>query len=497
MLAEFGALLSDLPPNGNQGATVAHNVLPFGNTYKSFPSLSVLSSNALDSACLGAYSSRDSATNVFNFVGDTTKLWLLSGGVLTNISQAGNYTTAATEKWNFTRFNDYIISTNFSNNIQKFDIEVDTLFSDLSATAPKARYICVVRDFVVLGNINDAVDGLVPNRVQWGPISNPSGVWTPSAITQADIEDLPGEGGWVMNVIGGEYGTVFREHSLVKMSYVGSPLIFQFDEVEGASGTPASRSCVKFGRGNNIAYLGRDGFYVFDGQQSNPIGVHQIDKTFYADVNQGYFENITACVDEINSIILWAYPSTASSDGTCDKIIMYNYAPNATKRWAFATISTEYIFASLSEGYTMDGLDAVNNNLDLITPNLDSRIWTGGASYLSAFNTSHVLSTFTGTALDATIETGEMELNPGGKTRLKEIKPMIEGTSIANITVQIGTRDEGGDSVTWSGIITNNNAGNYPCRTNANYHRLRTIITNGFDFAQGVQALEQTPGGKR
>jgi hypothetical protein len=497
MLAPFGTLLSDMPPNGNQGATVAQNVLPFGNTYKPFPSLTALSSNAMGSACLGAYSSRDSATNPFNFSGDTTKLWKLTSGTLTNVSQAGNYTTAATEKWNFTRFNNYIIATNFTNNVQKFDIENDTLFSDLSATAPKGRHICVVRDFVVLGNINDTVDGLVPNRVAWSAIGNPSGAWTPSATTQADIQDLPGEGGWVMNVIGGEYGVVFREHSIVRMNYVGSPLIFQFDEIEGASGTPASRSVVKFGRGNNIFYLGRDGFYIFDGQQSNPIGVHQIDKTFYADVNQSYFENIVSCVDEINSIVLMAYPSLASTSGVCDKIIMYNYAPNATVRWSFATISTEYIFSSLAEGYTMDGLDAVNTNLDLITPNLDSRIWTGGASYLSAFNTSHYLSTFTGTALTAVIETGEMEINAGMKTRLKEVKPMIEGAPIADITVRIGTRDEGGDTVTWSSSITNNSAGNYPCRTNANYHRLRTTIANGFDFAQGVQAIEQTPGGKR
>ena len=298
---KYGTLLSDLPPNGNPGATVASNVIPFGDTYKSFPSLTSIS-DAQTAACRGAFSTRNSATVPFNFSGDTSKLYKLASGSLTDVSKGGGYSTGQTEKWNFTRFNSYVIATNFSDNIQKFNIESDTVFSDLAATAPKARYITVVRDFVVLGNINDSVDGLVPNRVQWSAIANPTGAWTASATTQADIQDLPGEGGWVMNIIGGEYGVVFRENSLVKMSYVGSPIIFQFDEVEGASGTPAGRSCVKFGRGNNIFYLGRDGFYIFDGQQSTPIGVHQIDKTFYANVNQSYMENIVSCVDEINSV---------------------------------------------------------------------------------------------------------------------------------------------------------------------------------------------------
>jgi hypothetical protein len=498
MLAEFGTLLSDLPPIGNMGATVANNVIPFGNTYKSFPSLSVVSSNALDTPCLGAFATRDSAGNPLNFCGDTAKLYLLSSGSLTDVSKVGGYATGSTEKWNFVKFNQYVIGTNYTDAIQKYDVEIDTDFSDLAATAPKARYIAVVRDFVVLGNIDDSVDGQVPNRVQWSAIGNPSGAWTPSATTQADIQDLPGDGGWVMNVIGGEYGVIFRERSIHKMSYIGSPLIFQFDEIEGASGTPASRSCVKFGRGNNIFYLGRDGFYIFDGQQSNPIGVNQIDKTFYADVNQSYMGNIVAVADEINSIIMMAYPSLASSSGVCDKVIMYNYSPNATKRWAFADMDSEFLFIFNSEGYTMDSLDGVNNNLDLITPSLDSRIWTGGASYISAFNIDNELTTLTGAALEATIETGEIEINPGRATRLREVKPLIEGaTSAGAVTVQIGVRDDGSDTVTWGGVLSNNNAGNFPCRTNANYHRMRVVIDGGFDFAQGIEMLEQTPGGKR
>jgi hypothetical protein len=98
---------------------------------------------------------------------------------------------------------------------------------------PKARHIAVVRDFVVLGNVDDGTAR--PNRVAWSAINN-SADWAVSASTQSDIQDLQGDGGWVQKVVGGEYGLVFQERAVWKMTYIGSPVIFQFDLIERSRG---------------------------------------------------------------------------------------------------------------------------------------------------------------------------------------------------------------------------------------------------------------------
>lgn len=491
MLVEFGTYLPDLPPNENQGATIANNVLPLQQGYKSFPNIADFSTNTLDSKCLGAISGLDNSGNSYNFAGDASKLYLLSSNSWSNVSKVGGYTTSSEEKWRFTQYKNRIIGTNYSDNIQSYVLGTSSAFADLSASAPRARYLDVVRNFLVLGNIFDASDGDVPYRVAWSALGDETD-FTPSATTQSDINDLEGYGGWVKQVVGGEYGIVFKENAIWRMTYVGSPAIFQFDELERDKGTPASNSVTKIG--SLIPYLGQDGFYIFDGRQSISIGENQVDKTFYQDVNQDLFDEIIATVDPINKIIFWAYPSL-NSVGNCDKIIAYNYSANAKKRWATADLDVEYIYRSLSEGYTMETLDNVNNNLDLIEPSLDSRYWTGGVVALSAFNTSHKLCTFSGSALAATIETGEFSVKEGMRGFLRELRAKVEGYE--TMTLQIGQRNSLSESVTWGSAISPNNAGNFPIRINSKYIRARVNLTGGFDFAQGIETIGAKAGGKR
>jgi hypothetical protein len=40
----------------------------------------------------------------------------------------------------------------------------------------------------------------------------------------------------VQKVVGGEYGLVFQERAVWKMTYIGSPVIFQFDLIERSRG---------------------------------------------------------------------------------------------------------------------------------------------------------------------------------------------------------------------------------------------------------------------
>ncbi len=487
----FGEYTPDLASYLNTGSITVTNVMPFGQDYISFPGPVVYSSNALNSACKGAFSGRSNAGSAFNFAGSGTKLYHLSGGAFDDVSIAGDYTTAADDVWEFTQWGAQILATNYTDPIQTYTMGSSTDFANLGGTPPKARHIAVVRDFVVTANTNDS-DGALPYRVRWSALGNEAS-WTVSSVTQADYQNLDGPGGFCQKVVGGEYGIIFQEKAIWRMTYVGSPAIFQFDQVEFERGTPAPGSVVKVG--NFVAYLAPDGFYIFDGQQSIPIGENRVNKTFYADLDQTYLYNISSAVDSSQQIIYWAYPGVGNTSGRPNKLLMYNYAPSSTKRWAIAETETEWIFRSLGEGYTLDGLDTITTDIDALAFSLDSRVWTGNTSNLSGFNSSHKLINYTGTALDAVIDTGEATLHEGHRSKVTKVRPVIDGSG--TVTIQIGTRNTLADSVTWEAATSLNTTGDAPVRTNARFHRARVNITGGFNHAQGIEIVEFKKAGSR
>jgi hypothetical protein len=483
----FTEWLPDLPAYKNPGLTVAKNVLPGSMGYEPFPSASVYSS-ALDDRCQGAISTKDTAGNSKNFAGDASKLYMMTSAAYADVSKVGGYTTNEEENWNWTRFADLLLATNFADPIQTFTLTSSSNFADLSAGAPLARYITTTRNFVVVGNTFDASDGLVPHRVRWCALNDATD-WTVSAVTMADYNDLDPSKGWVKQVVGGDFGAIiFQERAISRMSFKGSPEIFEFSEVESSRGTLMPGSVVKVG--GMIYYAGLDGFYAFDGQQSIPIGTNKVDKTFFDDLDTAYYHRVGAVPDVTKQIIYWNYPGAGNSGGNCNKRLCYNYV---TKKWS--DIEEECLVVTLSEGYTMDGLDAVNTNLDLITTSLDSRSWTGENYILSAFNSDHKQVNYTGVAMDATLETGEFQITERGRTFVSLTRPIVDGSG--TVTQQLGTRELHSDSVTWSTESSVNDQGNCEFRSDARYHRLRTSITGGFNTAQGVELLEFAAAGSR
>jgi hypothetical protein len=487
----FGEYDPDVPSYLNTGVTVAKNVIPGGKSYKPLLQPAVYSSNGLNSACKGAVSGRDNAGNPFNFAASATKIYQMTNSAWADVSIAANYSTSTDGIWEFTQWGNQILATNFIDPIQTFTMGSSSLFANLGGTPPKARNIAVVRDFVVTANTNDS-DGVLPYRVRWSAIGNEAS-WTVSSTTQADFQSLDGPGGWNMKIVGGEYGVIFQERAIWRMTYVGSPAIFQFDQVESARGTPASGSVVKVG--NYIAYLGIDGFYIFDGQQSVPIGSNRINQFFFSDLDQSYLYNICSAVDPTDTIIYWAYPGIGNSSGRPNKLLMYNYSPDAEKRWSYAETETEFIFLSLGQGYTLDQLDNISTNLDSLPFSLDSRFWTGTTRNISGFNSSHKLFNYTGTAFDATLETGEANLFEGHRAEVTKVRPVVDGSGTT--TIQIGTRNNLSDSVTWGASTSLTSSGFAPVRSNARFHRMRVNISGGFNHAQGVEVVDFVKGGVR
>jgi hypothetical protein len=86
------------------------------------------------------------------------------------------------------------------------------------------------------------------------------------------------------------------------------------------------------GWGNMVFFLADDGFYmILGGSPAIPIGAGKVDTTFLADLRTAYAYRVNAAIDPTNKLVMWAYPGSGSTDGTCNRIMIYNWA---VKRWA-------------------------------------------------------------------------------------------------------------------------------------------------------------------
>ena len=146
-MINFGPWLPDQPDLNNKGVTVATNVVPAANGYRSFPGFNQFS-NAADARIRGIFAGKDSSESVSLFAGDKNKLYKFtqSNSNLTDVSKSGSpaYTLAGPERWRFVQFGETVIAAGgVNNNLQKFVLGTDSAFADLGGSPPKADFIAV------------------------------------------------------------------------------------------------------------------------------------------------------------------------------------------------------------------------------------------------------------------------------------------------------------------------------------------------------------------
>jgi hypothetical protein len=489
LIIEFGEYLPDLPRLGNPGLVKAQNCIPYANSYRPFPSSTFYSANRLSNEALGFLSARDKEGNTYTYAGDTSSLYRLSNSTWIDASRTADYSTASDDHWEMVKWGEKVIATNYTDDIQEITMAASN-FAALAGTPPKARHMDIVKDFLVLGNVTDYSSGAaVPNRVHWSGFDNIE-TWAPAAATQADYQDLQGNGGWIQKIVGGEYGVIFQEKAIWRMTYIGSPIVFQFDQIETEKGTPSPNSVVKVG--NNIYYLGHDGFYVFNGAHSKNISHNRIYKTFIDDLAENYKNNIISAADPAVPIILWAYPDSNAVNGRPNKVLIYNWAID---RWSLlegiSYIQSIGIFRG--EGYTLDDLDTISTDLDALPYSLDSREWMGNTLNLAFFDQKKYLKTFSGADLTATWETGERQLIQGRRATVVNSTPLVDSAS--SITVASGTKTLRDSTPTYNTAVTINADGECPMIAEGRYHSFRVVASGGFKQAQGLN-IEATPGGR-
>lgn len=398
------------------------NVIPRADGYGPFPSFSAFA-QALPGVCRGAFYALKSDGTVITFAATATKLYRMNNTDFswTDVSKgAGTYTAptfgSLNANWQFAQFGNLVFATQANTVLQVYDLPSSSAFADCAGSPPQAAYISIVGRFLVLSGLLSN-----PYRIQWSGL-NATTTWT-SGVNSSDFQDFP-DGGIVRGVAGGEYGIIFQDQAMRRMSYIaGSPLIFQIDRITQDKGLYAPYSIIR--AGEKIFFYAGQGFQKIEpGGVPEQIGRERVDRTFLADLDRGNLQLFMGVADPKSTRIYWAYKSVSGQAGLYDKLLGYDYALD---RFFPVSMSGEYLLGLSQTGLTLENLDTISSSIDALTLSLDVYA-TAVQPELSQFNSSHVLGFFRGTNLEATMESAEQGTD-GRKIRVRGFRPVTDAAT--------------------------------------------------------------------
>jgi hypothetical protein len=420
---------------------------------------------ALDgsSICLGAALVRKLDNTSRIFAGTSAKLMELASNVWNDVTRGtGAYTLGADSFWRFAQFGNVTLAAVKTETLQ-FTESGD--FADV-ALAPKANIVETVGNFVFLFDTNDAGFGDSPNR-WWCSAIRDYTDWVPSIETQCASNTLVSSPGRIN--AGRRFGDqiiAYKERAMYVGTYVGAPLIWDFQQIPGEAGCGSQEAVVNVGSADNPVhiFMGADDFWRFDGARPVPIGA-PVRKTVYADLDAAYANTIKTLHDRINSRVYFFYPARGS-EGTVNRCVVYNYREN---RWGRDDRTIEAALEYISGAISWDTIPF--GTWDTIPSNLswDSPFWTSGNPVAGVFNSAHTLVSLDGIATNSSFTTGDMgdDDNFYLMTRAKP-KWLTKPTS-ATLTNYYKANE--GDNLT-TGITTTMDRSRFDLLISSRWHRL-------------------------
>jgi hypothetical protein len=347
----------------------------------------------------------------------------------------------------FTQFGPSLIAANGVGKLQVWNLASSSLFADLDAAAPAAKFVTTVRDFFEAAGLSGE-----ESKIYWSDLNDETD-WTPSATSQSDSQVIP-DGGDIRGITGGEYGLVLLERSISRMSYVGAPLFFQFDTIAKNIGCYESNSVAQFG--NLTFFLSDDGFYVCDGQTVTPIGAEKIDRYFFNLVDQPKLNEMSSTIDVIRKLVIWQYTDIFAQK----RLMIYNFQ---TKKWSTAETTSSYLGSAAQAGVTLEGLDTFGT-MDSIETTFDSRLWAGGKFVLAGVKDTKII-TFTGANKSGYVTTGD--IGNGNQSIIVLAKPKVDNGSGS---VSIASRALLSEVPTFGTAVVADSENRVSLRSSGKYH---------------------------
>jgi hypothetical protein len=463
----FKEWLPDQPELNNPGLIEAKNVIPRDGGYTPFRPIdqgNLAYGTSPANPVQGGIWARDTAGSAVLYVGSQTALSARYSTGWTNLSAATYNVGSAAENWDFVQYDNLVIAAVQDHRPQAHTAgSTATSFTALSTSGevPYASVVGVIGQFVVLGNTRQTTSALVDIDVRWSAIAQPRNWPTPNTATatatQSGQQLLNQADGAITGIVGNDqFGIIFQEDALTRMTYAGPPVVFQFDKFSDQFGCVRNNSIVHLN--NKFYFIARSGVCVTDGVSVSNISDGRVSKWISENVRYLSTNSVFGAADPTRNIIMWGFPPRSGASGQNTVILIYNYVEN---RFSWAEQTHRCI---LEYG-------------DVNVPE-----W----GRITAFDETERVGFFSATAGSSVITTGDIELNPGGRMWVDGIKPQVEASAAPTIGVRLGYRSALDASPTYTSTTgPTSSTGFADFRIDAQYVRAEINVTGEFDKTSG------------
>jgi hypothetical protein len=313
------------------------------------------------------------------------------------------------------------------------------------------------------------------------------------------------------------------------MSYIGSPLIFQFDTISRNVGCIEGNSIAQYS--GTAYFLSDDGFYATNGQTLTGIGSEKVDRYFFNNANIGDIDSISAAVDPERNLVIWNYGNVSGGRS----LLIYNFE---TQKWCEADTDVDYLSTLATSGITLDGLDAAYNvtagafvvgksytirtvgstsftsigavantvgvlftatgagsgdgvaidmaasaaalkTVDSLVTTLDDRLYKGGKFLFGGVRDTRII-TFTGTPATGNIITNDLEYGYNSVVTL--VRPSVDNGSAS---VSVASRRMLDDTITYGTAVTASQEDRCSVRSSGRYHRV-SLTPTGANWSSAI-----------
>lgn len=470
MIVKLLGYAPDADPTIPGVLTNCSGVVPSLKGMKGAPSPAASGMASLGATCQGAaLLYKLDGTNRF-FAGTPTKIYEAGISTWSDVSRAAAYTIDATSRWRFAQNNDVSLAANGADTLQA---SVSSGAFSCIAGAPVAAIVENVGQFVFAFNTSDDANGWQCSAL--GDYSN----WSTSIATQAAAGVLSPSPGPI--TAGRAFGTsivVYKKTSMYLGTYVGPPVIWQFDQIPGTAGAMSQESVINIGTVEypKHIFMGEDDFYLYDGSKPIPIGTSRVKQTVFGSLIQSRYYASCAVHDRKNNLIYFYYPVADSVFP--DHCVVYNYR---TDRWGVDDRQIQIGCDFAAAGNTYDSLGTTYTTYaDL--PNLpyDLAFLTSAQPTPSIFDVNNALKTLTGAATNTSFTTGDLG-DDSLVTTVQRIRPRFL-TRPTSATWTHFSRANTGETVTADSAVALSN-GTFDILRSARWHSGTMAFVGDWEMA--------------
>ena len=369
--------------------------------------------------------------------------------------------------WSLSAWGEDLIASHVDGNIYVWDSSVGTgTRAALIATAPTSNKSVLVssedRHVIALGAGGD------PMLIQWCD-SEDYNDWTPTTTNTAGDKRVDRGNTLMRGVDFRNTHLIFTDAAMYNMRFIGPPYTFSVEPVGATGGLMGPNAVVVYAE---VCYwMGTENFYFYDGTiQVLPCPVFE---TVFKDFNFAQGAKVWAGANSRFDEVWWLYCSEGSDE--VDRYVLYS---TVEKHWAFGTIArTVYVGDSdvIGEIYAVSA---------------------DGFLYYHDTGT-----TADGSAMNAYLESGDIEIAPDGEQfmHISKLIPdfkRLTGEVVLTVTTKRYPQDTESQSSAALTVNSNTKFVNPRVRGRQASIRVESNSTTA-DWRMGTMRVELRPHGKR